>query len=107
MIITIKRATEEGIKECTGELFEHEGYQYCIGWVEGSLQAIELSTGGSAAKDLDSVFIDEDDSMEEYKANVQSIVRSRSRLMDKAVIKMIEILKGFNIPYPLNNKVVL
>ena len=45
--------------------------------------------------------------MEEYKANVQSIVRSRSRLMDKAIIEMIEILKGFNIPYPLNNKVVL
>lgn len=52
MIITIKRATKEGIKECTGELFEYEGYQYCIGWVEGALQAIELSTGASAAKDL-------------------------------------------------------
>lgn len=107
MIITIKRATKEGIKECTGELFEYEGYQYCIGWVEGALQAIELSTGASAAKDLCSFFIDEDDSIEECKANVQSIVRSRSHLMDKAIIKMIEILKGFNIPYPLNNKVVL
>lgn len=104
MKIQIKRATLEGIKTCTGELFECGEYQFCIAWVECILQAIELSTGCSAAKDMCSSG-EEDDSEYEYIAEVKNMVQKRLPYMEEALKKAIEINDRLFIPYPLNDRI--
>lgn len=91
-MITVKRSTSEGIKTCSGEFFEYEGFQYCIGLVEYSISAIELSTGFRSA---------EAESVEDVK----SMVIKRSGYMDSAIKKARKIMRASNIPYPLNSRI--
>ena len=46
--IEIKRATDDGLETCSGELLEWEGFQFCLTKVDNKWMAIELSSGASA-----------------------------------------------------------
>ena len=46
--IEIKRATDDGLVPCSGELLEWEGFQFCLTKVGNKWMAIELSSGASA-----------------------------------------------------------
>lgn len=105
MKIQIKRATLDGIKTCTGELFECGEYQFCIAWVEDTLQAIELSTGFSAARNIVSYSIGAGESEDEYIMGVKSMVQKRLPYMEKALKKAIEISDRLFISYPLNERI--
>lgn len=102
--IKIKRATLMGILEFTGDFFEHEGYQYCIGWVDGSMSAIELSTGFRAANIDDSTPLSNVPEAK-YIEMVKSMVAERSILMDEGIKRARKTMREFNIPYPLNEMI--
>ena len=46
--IEIKRATDDGLVPCSGELLEWKGFQFCITKVGNKWMAIELNSGASA-----------------------------------------------------------
>lgn len=105
MEIEIKRATYDGIKTCKGQLYELDGFQYCIGRIDGEMSAIGLSTGFRAARVPIGFFKGENRTDLDYIDAVVKMVQQRSSQMKDKIKEVIEIMDKENIPYPLNKKI--
>lgn len=106
MDIKIKRATYDGIKTCEGQLYELDGFQYCIGRVDGEMSAIELSTGFRSARVPIGFFKGENRTDLDYIDEVVKMVKQRSPLMKDKIKEVLEVMEKDNIPYPLNERII-
>lgn len=105
MEIEIKRATYDGIKTCKGQLYELDGFQYCICRIDGEMSAIELSTGFRAGKIPFGFFGAEDRSDIDYMDALVKMLQQRNSLMKDKIKEVLVVMKKDNIPYPLNEKI--
>lgn len=106
MKIEIKRATYDGIKTCKGQLYELDGFQYCIGRVDGEMSAIELSTGFRAARVPIGFFKGEDRPDLDYIDEVVKMIKQRNHLMKNKMKEVLGVMEHDNIPYPLNERII-
>ena len=97
--IEIKRATEDGLETCSGELFEWEGFQFCLTKVGNEWMAIELSSGASAGDAL-CVFETKKDLI---KGTIERLESKGIRTLTKAIKHFKTKLPEFK--YPINQSV--
>lgn len=103
-IITINRATANGIDQCGGEFFEAHGFQFCLtnSYDDGIYHAIELSTGISVCSRFTYEYTTE-------KTCIISLRRWLTVHRDKYAPCLIEkgkaLLAEHGLNYPLNSPI--
>lgn len=107
MKIEVKRVTEHGVITNEGELFEHEGFQFCLLYdiAYDIWFGIELSTGGSVTSLLDGN-IPIKRAIRQMKKNIQ--IRTKQQI-EEAINRYIAEYKGlyknFKLKFPVNEPV--
>ena len=86
--IEIKRATDDGLETCSGELLEWQGFQFCLTKVGNKWMAIELNSGASAYEVYSS------------KPIKKMISGTLERLDSKGAKDLIKAIKRFKKEYP-------
>lgn len=103
-LVTIKRATTDGLVECTGELYEYGGFQFCLTYNidNGVYYAIEISTGLSARK----VYSFEYESCQQCIRSLKRWIINNNHLFKVETFERSkELLSVYKYDYPLNNKI--
>lgn len=104
LIITINRATANGIDQCGGEPFEAHGFQFCItnSFDEGKYYAIELTTGISVCSRFVCNYATEQGCINAVK---NWIKKHRDEYASSLIEKGRIMLAEHGLSYPLNNPV--
>lgn len=100
-ILIINRATDHGIDQCGGELFEAHGFQFCItnSFDEGVYHAIELSTGISICSRFVCSYLTEKGCINSVKTWIK---KHRDDFAPSLIEKGKALLTGNGLNYPLN-----
>lgn len=102
-IITINRATEDGVYQCTGDLFECNGIQFCLtNSFDGEWYAIEVLSGMSVYH-IESLELTDLG----CKRKIRKWIREHPHLFTPGLIERTKKqLNGYGIKYPLNERIV-
>lgn len=103
-LVTIKRATTDGIVECTGELYIYGGFQFCITYDADNCAyyAIELSTGLSAK----TAYTFEYETFQLCICSLKRWIVNNIHLFSAGTFERSkELLSVYKYDYPLNNKI--
>lgn len=100
-ILTINRATANGVDQCAGELFEAHGFQFCItnSFDEGKYYAIEWTTGISICSRFVCNYLKEQGCINAIK---QWITKHPDDFTPSLVENGRELLAKNGLTYPLN-----
>ena len=101
--ITINRAPAFVIAQCTGELFEAHGLQFCItNSVDPQIYgAIELSTGALACERYTFDYLREESYVKSIK---RWIKKNKIQFREEVFEAAREVLSMYQIDFPLNHR---
>lgn len=103
-IVTINRATSDGVDQCGGELYEAHGFQFCItnSFDEGKYYAIELTTGASVCSRFVCNYVNEKGCISSIKLWIRN---HRDDLTPSLIEKGKVLLTKHGLSYPLNTPI--
>ena len=101
-IITINRATLDGLRLCTGELFECNGFQFCLTKVGNVFYAIEVLSGFSAYSIYQFELTDLG-----CRRKIKTWIRENAHRFNPELVEKIKKQSRIHrVQYPLNERIV-